>query len=149
MPELCRFFGIVIRMYVGDHPPPHFHAEYGGQEVQVSIGEETSLHDARFLLRVIADCWDDIFRHQFPISSQASVRNLVNSLRSDGNTWAHTEPIEEFEAQHESVGNAMMHNPVPMLIPCHRVVPSRGGIGKWGYGTTLKDRLLRREGVVL
>ncbi|MXW96916.1 MAG: DUF4160 domain-containing protein [Acidimicrobiaceae bacterium] len=28
MPELCRFSGIVIRMYLGDHSPPHFHAEY-------------------------------------------------------------------------------------------------------------------------
>ena len=27
MPEICRFFGIVIKMYFGDHPPPHFHAE--------------------------------------------------------------------------------------------------------------------------
>ena len=39
MPELCRFHGIVIWMYVGDHPPPHFHAEYAGDEVQVSIGD--------------------------------------------------------------------------------------------------------------
>lgn len=37
MPEPCRFFGIVIRMYVGDHPPPHFHAEYAEHEVQISI----------------------------------------------------------------------------------------------------------------
>lgn len=37
MPELCRFSGIVIRMYVGDHPPPHFHAEYGDDEAQISI----------------------------------------------------------------------------------------------------------------
>lgn len=37
MPELCRFSGIVIRMYVGDHSPPHFHAEYAGHEVQLSI----------------------------------------------------------------------------------------------------------------
>ncbi len=37
MPELCRFFGIVIRMYAGDHPPPHFHAEYAEHEVQISI----------------------------------------------------------------------------------------------------------------
>lgn len=29
MPELSRFFGIVIRMYIQDHVPPHFHAEYG------------------------------------------------------------------------------------------------------------------------
>jgi len=29
MPEICRFFGISIKMYFGDHMPPHFHAEYG------------------------------------------------------------------------------------------------------------------------
>ena len=25
MPELCRFFGIIIRMYYNDHDPSHFH----------------------------------------------------------------------------------------------------------------------------
>ena len=29
MPELSRFFGIVIGMFPRDHPPPHFHAVYG------------------------------------------------------------------------------------------------------------------------
>jgi hypothetical protein len=28
MPEISRFFGIVIRMYFDDHNPPHFHAIY-------------------------------------------------------------------------------------------------------------------------
>jgi len=28
MPELSRFFGIIIKMYYEDHNPPHFHAEY-------------------------------------------------------------------------------------------------------------------------
>ena len=37
MPELCRFYGIVIRMYFNDHGPPHFHALYGGQEALVEI----------------------------------------------------------------------------------------------------------------
>ena len=37
MPEICRFFGIVIRMYFLDHAPPHFHATYGGSEAQVQI----------------------------------------------------------------------------------------------------------------
>jgi hypothetical protein len=37
MPEICRFFGIVIRMYFLDHPPPHFHATYGGAEAQIRI----------------------------------------------------------------------------------------------------------------
>lgn len=37
MPEISRFFGIVIRMYYDDHGIPHFHANYGGQEVKISI----------------------------------------------------------------------------------------------------------------
>jgi hypothetical protein len=37
MPEISRFFGIVIRMYFFDHEPPHFHASYGGSEARVRI----------------------------------------------------------------------------------------------------------------
>lgn len=37
MPELSRFYGIVIRMYFGDHNPPHFHAHYEGDEALVEI----------------------------------------------------------------------------------------------------------------
>ena len=37
MPEICRFYGIVIRMYFDDHPPPHFHAAYGGEEAIIGI----------------------------------------------------------------------------------------------------------------
>jgi len=29
MPEIARFYGIVIKVFFGDHPPPHFHAIYG------------------------------------------------------------------------------------------------------------------------
>ena len=31
MPEICRFFGIVIRMYFEDHNPPHIHVEHQGE----------------------------------------------------------------------------------------------------------------------
>lgn len=37
MPELSRFFGIIIRMYYDDHLPPHFHAIYSNQEAQILI----------------------------------------------------------------------------------------------------------------
>jgi hypothetical protein len=37
MPELSRFFGIVIRMYFNDHEPAHFHAEYGEFEALIEI----------------------------------------------------------------------------------------------------------------
>jgi hypothetical protein len=37
MPQISRFYGIVIYMYWGDHPPPHFHAHYGSDQAQVRI----------------------------------------------------------------------------------------------------------------
>ncbi len=37
MPEICRFYGIVIKMYFADHAPPHFHAEYAEFEARVAI----------------------------------------------------------------------------------------------------------------
>jgi len=37
MPEVTRFFGIVVRMYFRDHSPAHFHAEYGEYEALVEI----------------------------------------------------------------------------------------------------------------
>ena len=37
MPEISRFYGIVIKMYYNDHSPPHLHAEYGGAEMVVGI----------------------------------------------------------------------------------------------------------------
>lgn len=43
MPELSRFFGIVVRMYFDDHPPPHFHASYGDASVVVRIETLTAI----------------------------------------------------------------------------------------------------------
>ena len=37
MPVISRFFGIIIAIYWRDHPPPHFHAKYGDQEIIVEI----------------------------------------------------------------------------------------------------------------
>jgi len=37
MPEISRFYGIVIKMFFDDHNPPHFHALYGEYEVLINI----------------------------------------------------------------------------------------------------------------
>ncbi len=37
MPEISRFFGIVIKMFYNDHDPSHFHAEYAGSEALIVI----------------------------------------------------------------------------------------------------------------
>jgi O-6-methylguanine DNA methyltransferase len=48
-----------------------------------------------------------------------------------------------------AAGTALATNPVPLLIPCHRVVPSgSGGIGRYIFGAPAKRRLLEAEGAV-
>lgn len=37
MPEIARFYGIVIKVFFGDHSPPHFHAIYGEYNALISI----------------------------------------------------------------------------------------------------------------
>jgi methylated-DNA-[protein]-cysteine S-methyltransferase len=46
-----------------------------------------------------------------------------------------------------AVGNALGNNPVPILIPCHRVVRSDGAIGNYALGPSMKVELLATEGV--
>lgn len=38
MPRISSFYGIVIWMYRPDHPPPHFHAQYGEHVAQIELG---------------------------------------------------------------------------------------------------------------
>ncbi|MGW4276047.1 methylated-DNA--[protein]-cysteine S-methyltransferase [Streptomyces seoulensis] len=48
----------------------------------------------------------------------------------------------------QAVGVAMGSNPLPLVVPCHRVVESDGGIGGFGGGLETKRTLLALEGVL-
>jgi AraC family transcriptional regulator of adaptative response/methylated-DNA-[protein]-cysteine methyltransferase len=54
-----------------------------------------------------------------------------------------------FPSAARAVANACASNPVPLIIPCHRVVPKTGGIGNYGLGVERKKILLKKEGVDL
>jgi hypothetical protein len=43
MPEISRFFGMVVTMCYNDHAPPHFHVRYGGQKALIRIHPPTVL----------------------------------------------------------------------------------------------------------
>lgn len=49
---------------------------------------------------------------------------------------------------YRAVGQANGSNPIPIVLPCHRVVASGGGIGGYGGGLTMKRRLLALEGLI-
>ncbi|MEI6083817.1 MAG: methylated-DNA--[protein]-cysteine S-methyltransferase [Verrucomicrobiota bacterium] len=48
-----------------------------------------------------------------------------------------------------AVGSACGANPVPIIVPCHRVIAGDGSIGGFGCGLPLKKKLLALEGVKL
>ena len=48
-----------------------------------------------------------------------------------------------------AAGNALATNPIPIVVPCHRVVHSGGGLGGYTGGLHRKRFLLRLEGVAV
>jgi len=55
MPEISRFFGIIIKMFFDEHNPPHFHAEYGGDVALIDI-RNLSVFSGRLPPRVYRTC---------------------------------------------------------------------------------------------
>lgn len=48
-----------------------------------------------------------------------------------------------------AVGTALGRNPIPLLVPCHRIVRSDGSVGQYAFGPDIKHQLLVREGALL
>ena len=48
-----------------------------------------------------------------------------------------------------AAGTACATNPIPVIVPCHRVLPSTGGVGNYGGGPPRKVALLQMEGAIL
>jgi uncharacterized protein DUF4160 len=57
MPVISYFFGIYVRMYHDDHPPPHIHVEYQGHEafVDIATGDVTRGHLPKKAAKLVRD----------------------------------------------------------------------------------------------
>jgi methylated-DNA-[protein]-cysteine S-methyltransferase len=49
---------------------------------------------------------------------------------------------------YRAAGNALGSNPIPVIVPCHRVLATGGGLGGYGGGLDVKERLLHLEGAL-
>ena len=49
---------------------------------------------------------------------------------------------------YRAAGNALARNPIPIVVPCHRVLATGGGLGGYGGGLEMKQRLLELEGAL-
>ena len=68
-----------------------------------------------------------------------------------GGTATYTEMATEVGRPQASraAGNALGANPIPIVVPCHRVLRAGGGLGGYTGGLAVKEHLLRLEGVLL
>ena len=69
-----------------------------------------------------------------------------------GEVWTYRRLAGELGRPRSSrpVGQALAHNPIPIIIPCHRVIASDGNLGGYsgGFGIETKRWLLRFEGAL-
>jgi O-6-methylguanine DNA methyltransferase len=72
---------------------------------------------------------------QVPFGSLCTYRDIAQQVGRPGATRA--------------VGNALGRNPIPVIVPCHRVVRSDHSIGGYTGGLEIKERLLSLEGVYI
>lgn len=72
---------------------------------------------------------------QVPFGQLASYRGIAERIGKPAATRA--------------VGNALGRNPIPVIIPCHRIVRSDSSLGGYTGGVRIKERLLSLEGVLL
>ena len=65
MPEVSRFYGIVVRMYYDEHPPPHFHVAYQDAQAVLRIDtlEVSRGHLPRRALSLVVE-WALAHRHE-------------------------------------------------------------------------------------
>ncbi len=72
---------------------------------------------------------------------------LRDTRRGETLTYGQLARRSGFPHSARAVGNALNRNPVPILIPCHRVVKQNGSLGGFALGINWKRRLLQTERV--
>jgi methylated-DNA-[protein]-cysteine S-methyltransferase len=107
------------------------------RELQEYFGRERTTFDLPIDLATVTPFVERVLRAtaQVPFGRLASYKSIARDIGEPGATRA--------------VGNALGHNPVPIVIPCHRVIRSDGSLGGYTGGTSIKRHLLSLEGSLL
>ena len=83
MPELCRFYGISVHMYYGDHAPAHFHARYGDEEAVVAI-ESLAVTRGHLSPRANGLVVERASQHQPELNQGGVAGSILRVKRSEG-----------------------------------------------------------------
>jgi len=91
----------------------------------------------------------DFSAYPVRIDTSEFVTKVLKEVRKIpyGETITYKELAERVRSSPRAVGQALKRNPVPVIIPCHRVV-AKNGLGGFSSGIEVKQKLLELEGVI-
>ena len=119
------------------------HADYAEDTVQTKP-----------MMDKIMQAWKTDTPHSIPMDYdgtefQKSVWDALLALKK-GQTCSYGDIAKAIgkPAAARAVGSAVGENPISLIIPCHRVLPSSGGVGNYGWGPDVKENLLKIEGAL-
>ena len=81
MPEISRFFGIIVAMFYNDHAPPHFHVRYGEQKAIIAI-ETLRLLEGKLKPRTLGLVIEWASLHQSELMEDWELARLMQPLKS-------------------------------------------------------------------
>ena len=86
MPEISRFYGIIIALYYNEHNPPHFHAKYGEFSAEIEISTLKILNGelpkrAKTLVMEWADEHRDELMQDWELARQQSELKAIDPLK--------------------------------------------------------------------
>ncbi len=81
MPEISRFFGIIIAMFYNDHSPPHFHVRYGGERALIAI-ESLALLEGKLSPRALGLVTEWASIHQAELMEDWSLARAQSPLKT-------------------------------------------------------------------
>ena len=80
MPEISRFFGIIIAMYFNDHDPAHFHVRYGDERAIVAI-DSLALLEGKLSPRVLGLVVEWASAHQIELMDDWELARAMSPLK--------------------------------------------------------------------
>ena len=96
--------------------------------VRQSFDLKVDLNMSTFFIKTLKEV------KKIPYGSTRSYKDIANNIKSP--------------RAHRAVANANARNPIPIIIPCHRVIKSNGKFGEYGGGGILKKKLLEFEKII-
>ena len=98
---------------------------FKGTRQSFDLKDELKLNMSTFFVNTLKEV------KKIPYGSTRSYKEIAHNIKSPKG--------------HRAVANANARNPIPIIIPCHRVIKSNGEFGEYGGGSVLKKKLLEFE----